>query len=49
MDSLEKNSVLIPLIFHFRQPYGNFDHIIENAYLKAYLPLVETLKHYPNI
>ncbi len=32
---------------HNHQPVGNFLHILENAYEKAYLPFVEVLKKYP--
>ncbi|MFB3896145.1 MAG: alpha-amylase/4-alpha-glucanotransferase domain-containing protein [bacterium] len=32
--------------FHNHQPVGNFEHVLENGYQKAYQPLVETfLKH----
>jgi 4-alpha-glucanotransferase len=32
---------------HNHQPVGNFLHILENAYEKAYLPFIEILKRYP--
>ncbi len=32
---------------HDHQPVGNFLHILENAYEKAYLPFIEVLKQYP--
>jgi alpha-amylase/alpha-mannosidase (GH57 family) len=32
---------------HNHQPVGNFIHILENAYEKAYLPFMEVLKKYP--
>jgi len=32
---------------HNHQPVGNFPHVLENAYQKAYLPFVEVLKKYP--
>ncbi len=32
---------------HHHQPVGNFLHILENAYEKAYLPFIEVLKQYP--
>ena len=32
---------------HNHQPVGNFSHIVENAYEKAYLPFIEVLKKYP--
>jgi len=32
---------------HNHQPVGNFLHVLENAYEKAYLPFIEILKKYP--
>jgi len=32
---------------HNHQPVGNFEHISEDAFRRAYLPLVETLRDYP--
>ena len=32
---------------HNHQPVGNFRHVIEEAYRKAYLPFIEVLKKYP--
>ncbi len=32
---------------HNHQPVGNFPHILEDAYAKAYLPFIEVLKKYP--
>ena len=32
---------------HNHQPVGNFLHVVENAYEKAYLPFIEVLKKYP--
>jgi alpha-amylase/alpha-mannosidase (GH57 family) len=39
----------VPFLFciHNHQPVGNFLHVLENAYEKAYLPFVEVLKKYP--
>jgi len=34
---------------HNHQPVGNFDHVFEEAYKKAYLPLLETLEQHPKI
>ncbi len=34
---------------HNHQPVGNFDHVIEEAYEKAYLPFIEVMKDYPRI
>ena len=32
---------------HNHQPVGNFLHVLENAYEKAYVPFIEALKKYP--
>ena len=32
---------------HNHQPVGNFPHVLENAFEKAYLPFIEVLKKYP--
>ncbi len=34
---------------HNHQPVGNFDHILEEAYNKAYKPFIELVKDYPEI
>ncbi|MBI5554746.1 MAG: 4-alpha-glucanotransferase, partial [Elusimicrobia bacterium] len=41
----------VNLIFgvHNHQPVGNFDHIFEEAYQKAYLPFLTVLRRHPNI
>ncbi len=38
----------IPII-HAHQPVGNFDHVIESAYTKCYLPFVEMLLRHPAV
>jgi len=39
----------LALLIHSHQPVGNFDHVIEEAYQKSYLPFVETLLAHPRI
>lgn len=34
---------------HNHQPVGNFDHVIEEAYSKAYLPFIEVMSEFPDI
>ncbi|MFH1542862.1 MAG: alpha-amylase/4-alpha-glucanotransferase domain-containing protein [bacterium] len=34
---------------HCHQPVGNFDHLIEEAYQKAYLPFIQTMIKHPRI
>jgi len=44
-----KEKINFALIFHFHQPVGNFDHVIEHAYQKSYLPLIQMIKKFPKI
>lgn len=37
------------IALHFHQPVGNFDHVIERACDKCYVPFLSTLKKYPKI
>ncbi|MFH1304896.1 MAG: alpha-amylase/4-alpha-glucanotransferase domain-containing protein [Candidatus Omnitrophota bacterium] len=37
------------IVLHFHQPVGNFDHIIERACERCYVPLLKTLQKYPEI
>jgi alpha-amylase len=37
------------LIIHGHQPIGNFESVFESAYLKSYLPFVQTLEKHPSI
>ena len=41
----------INLIFgcHSHQPVGNFEHIFEESYQKAYLPFIDVLEQYPAV
>jgi 4-alpha-glucanotransferase len=39
----------LSLLLHAHQPVGNFDHVIEEAYGKAYLPFVDLLAGHPKI
>lgn len=34
---------------HNHQPIGNFDHVLEDAYQKAYLPFLKVLEKYPKV
>jgi alpha-amylase len=45
----QEETVFFPIIFHFHQPCGNFPWVIEDAYQKAYLPLLKTISKYPRI
>jgi len=37
------------MAIHFHQPVGNFDHVIENACNRCYVPFLKTLKKYSEI
>ncbi|MFW5748404.1 MAG: alpha-amylase/4-alpha-glucanotransferase domain-containing protein [Chloroflexota bacterium] len=39
----------LALIFHNHQPVGNFDHVFEEAYIRAYEPLVALLERHPAV
>lgn len=41
--------VYLALVIHAHQPVGNFDHVVEDAYQKSYLPFVQTLAKHPEI
>jgi 4-alpha-glucanotransferase len=43
------DKVSLALVIHSHQPVGNFDHVIEEAYRKAYRPFVEALIAHPSI
>ena len=34
---------------HSHQPVGNFDHVFQEAYEKAYLPFVDVLERFPDV
>ncbi|MCZ7644278.1 MAG: DUF1926 domain-containing protein [Planctomycetota bacterium] len=36
-------------LLHSHQPVGNFDHVIEEAYQKSYLPYVEAFEKFPRV
>jgi alpha-amylase len=37
------------LAIHNHQPVGNFDHVLEDAYKRAYLPFLELLQKHPSL
>lgn len=41
--------ILFAFGFHNHQPVGNFDFVIEDAFKKSYLPLIETIEKFPNM
>ncbi|MBZ5541186.1 MAG: DUF1926 domain-containing protein [Acidobacteriia bacterium] len=37
------------LLIHAHQPFGNFSHVLEQAYQDSYLPFVECLEKHPGV
>jgi hypothetical protein len=46
---LSENKLNFIFAVHNHQPVGNFEHVIERAYRKAYLPFLELLADYQSI
>ena len=44
-----QGKVTFILGLHNHQPVGNFDHVIEEACQRAYLPFIEVMKDYPDL
>lgn len=49
MKGFRLNKISLALVVHSHQPVGNFDHVFEEAYQKAYNPFVQTLLRHPRI
>ncbi len=49
MLSPKQGTVYFPIVWHAHQPVGNFPWVIEDAYQKAYKPLIQTIRKYPKI
>jgi hypothetical protein len=43
------SKVSLALVIHSHQPVGNFDHVVEEAYQKAYAPFLRVLAVHPDI
>jgi alpha-amylase len=39
----------LSLLLHAHQPVGNFEHVFESCYQRAYRPFVETLEKHPGV
>ena len=48
-ESEVNKKIKLILGLHNHQPVGNFDHIMEDAYCKAYMPFLEVMNDYPGI
>jgi alpha-amylase len=46
---MTKKSIYLPIVFHFHQPVGNFEHVLEDCFKKSYKPLIESLANYPEV
>lgn len=46
---MKNNKVSLCMVIHSHQPVGNFDHVIEDSYQKAYLPFLRALERHPRI
>ena len=46
---MARGKVTLVLGLHNHQPVGNFEHVFEEAYSKAYLPFIEILDSFPRI
>ncbi len=46
---LKQGTVYFPITFHMHQPVGNFPWVIEDAFQKAYLPLLQTIKNHSKV
>ena len=43
------SKIYLILSIHNHQPVGNFDHVVEDAYKKAYLPFLKMLALHPKL
>lgn len=43
------NKIYLSLVLHNHQPVGNFDFVIEDAYHKAYEPMLAALERHPGV
>lgn len=43
------NKIYLSLALHNHQPVGNFDYVIEDAYQKAYEPMLAALERHPGV
>ncbi len=46
---MSEKSIYLALAIHNHQPVGNFDHVFEEAYQKAYLPMLAALERHPHV
>ncbi|MHA2329493.1 MAG: hypothetical protein ACXACR_13340, partial [Candidatus Hodarchaeales archaeon] len=44
-----EGTVFFPIIWHAHQPEGNFPWVIDEAYQKSYLPLLNIISEFPQV
>ncbi|MCM8783722.1 MAG: DUF1926 domain-containing protein [Candidatus Omnitrophica bacterium] len=49
MNSVNMEKMKLLIAIHSHQPVGNFDHVFETAFNKAYLPFLDVLEKHPQI
>lgn len=46
---MTEKSIHLPMVFHFHQPVDNFHHVIEDAFNKAYGPLIDQIYSFSDL
>ena len=46
---LEEKSIFFPIVFHFHQPEGNHNFVLEDCFQKSYGPLVDNIYEFPDV
>ena len=46
---IDEKTIFLALTFHLHQPIGNFGWVIEDAFEKAYGPLINNIFNYPEV
>ncbi len=46
---MNEKSIYLPIVFHFHQPVNNFGWVIEDAFKKAYGPLIDNIFNYSDV
>lgn len=44
-----KETIFLPIVFHFHQPVGNFEYVLEDCFKKSYSPLIQNLFEFPKV
>jgi len=46
---MKEKTIYLPIVFHFHQPVDNFQFVIEDAYNRAYGPLIDNIFDFPDL